>query len=189
MTTSWPGPPRRPRSDWLLPPAHSTSTLRSFYGWLPDRDDDPTERIPTPRIPPRSITPYLGEEADRILAVVAGDTSRRGRLAHAVLAALRYTGLRCVELCSLRIGDLDLDVDARRIEVVGKGGVPRLVPVAWPLRSVLAGYLAEARPLESDSQWLFTNPRSRVGGPWEGRLSPRERWGHHRHDRAGHTHG
>ncbi len=146
--------------------------LRSFYGWLPERDDDPTVRIPTPRIPPRSISPYPGEDADRILAVVAGDTSRCGRLAHAVLATLRYTGLRCAELCSLHIGDLDLDVDARRIEVVGKGGVPRVVPVAWPLRSVLAGYLAEARPLESDSPWLFANPRSHVGGPWEGRLSP-----------------
>ncbi len=146
--------------------------LRSFYGWLPERDDDPTDRIPTPRIPPRNVTPYLGEEADRILAVMAGDTSRWGRLAHAVLATLRYTGLRCAELCSLRIDDLDLDVDARRIEVVGKGGVPRVVPIAWPLWSVVAGYLAEARPLESDSPWLFANPRSHVGGPWEGRLSP-----------------
>ena len=144
--------------------------LRSFYGWLPDRDDDPTERIPTPQIPPREIVPYRPEQADRILAVAAGDTSRSGRLASAVLATLRYTGLRCAELCSLRADDLDLD--DRRIEVVGKGGVPRLVPVAWPLLPVLAGYLAEVRPLEVASPWLFANPRSLVGGRWEGRLSP-----------------
>lgn len=26
--------------------------------------------------------------------------------------------------------------------------------------------------METGSPWLFANPRSRVGGPWEGRLSP-----------------
>lgn len=146
--------------------------LRSFYDWLPDRADDPTDRVPTPRIPPRDITPYRAIEADRILAVASSDASPCGRLAHAVLATLRYTGLRCAELCSLQIGDLDLDADARRIAVVGKGGVPRVVPVAWPLRSILAAYLSESRPLETGSPWLFANPRSRVSGPWEGRLSP-----------------
>jgi site-specific recombinase XerD len=152
--------------------ALSVYALRSFYGWLPDRADDPTGRVPTPPIPPREIVPYLPEDADRILAVAAADVSRAGRLAWAVLATLRYTGLRCAELCSLRIADLDLDVGARRIEVVGKGGVPRVVPVAWPLTRVLAGYLDEARPLEVGSAWLFANPRSRAGGRWEGRLSP-----------------
>ncbi len=146
--------------------------LRSFYDWLPDRADDPTDRVPTPRVPPRDITPYGPAEADRILAVAASDPSRCGRLAHAVLATLRYTGLRCAELCSLQTGDLDLGADARRIEVVGKGGVPRVVPVSWPLRSILAAYLTESRPLETGSPWLFANPRSRAGGPWEGRLSP-----------------
>lgn len=145
--------------------------IRSFYGWLPDRADDPTDRVPAPRIPPRDITPYRAEECDRIIAVAATDPSPCGRLAHAVLATLRYTGLRCAELCSLQIGDLDLRADTRRIEVVGKGGVPRVVPVAWPLRSMLAAYLTESRPLEIGSPWLFANPRSRVGGPWEGRLS------------------
>ncbi len=93
-------------------------------------------------------------------------------LAHAVLATLRYTGLRCAELCSLKIADLDLDVGARRIEVVGKGSVPRVVSVAWPLMRVLAGYLDQVRPLEVGSAWLFANPRSQAGGRWEGWLSP-----------------
>lgn len=152
--------------------ALSLYALRSFYGWLPDRGDDPTGRVPTPRIPPREIVPYLPEEADQMLAVAAGDRSRSGRLAHVVLATLRYTGLRCAELCSLQIADLDLDVGARRIEVVGKGSVPRVVPVAWPLTRVLAGYLDQVRPLEVGSAWLFANPRSQAGGRWEGRLSP-----------------
>ncbi len=146
--------------------------LRSFYRWLPDRADDPTDRVPSPRIPPRDITPYRAEECDQILDVAATDPSRGGRLAHAVLATLRYTGLRCAEVCSLQTGDLDLHADSRRIEVVGKGGMPRVVPVAWPLRSILAAYLTESRPMEVGSPWLFANPRSRVGGPWEGRLSP-----------------
>ena len=146
--------------------------LRSFYDWLPDRADDPTDRVPTPRIPPRDITPYRATEADRILAVAASEPSPCGRLAHAVLATLRYTGLRCAELCALQTADLDLAAADRRMEVVGKGGVPRVVPVAWPLRSILAAYLTESRPLETSSPWLFANPRSHVGGPWEGRLSP-----------------
>lgn len=150
--------------------ALSLYALRSFYEWLPDRADDPCEGIPTPRIPPREIRPYRVHEADRLLAAAAGEDSRWGRLAYAVLATLRYTGLRCAELCAVQVGDLD--VDARRLEVIGKGGVPRVVPVALPLRAVLTDYLIEARPLESASPWLFANPRSRVGGPWEGRVSP-----------------
>jgi len=110
--------------------ALSLHALRSFYGWFPDREDDPTGRVPTQRIPPREIVPYLPVDADRILAVAAGDRSRSGRLAHAVLATLRFTGLRCAELCALQMGDLDLD--ARRWEVVGKGSVPRVVPRLWP---------------------------------------------------------
>ncbi|MFP4235871.1 MAG: tyrosine-type recombinase/integrase [Nitriliruptoraceae bacterium] len=150
--------------------ALSLYALRSFYGWLPDREDDPTERVPAPRIPPREIVPYLPADAERILAVAARDASRTGRLAHAVLATLRFTGLRCAELCALQIGDLDLY--ARRLEVVGKGSVPRVVPVAWPLRRVLSGYLEDVRRLEVSSPWLFANPRSHTGGRWEGRVSP-----------------
>jgi integrase len=44
------------------------------------------------------------------------------------LATLRYTGLRRNEIAMLRLDQVDLD--ARRISLIGKGDKARIVPIA-----------------------------------------------------------
>lgn len=57
--------------------------------------------------------------------MAAGDDSRCGRLAWAVLATLRYTGVRVAELCALQVADLDLDVGSGP-EQSHRTGVPTI---------------------------------------------------------------
>jgi hypothetical protein len=74
---------------------------------------------------------YTDTEADQILAWTAKQPGIRGQVARAVLATLRYAGLRRNEFSVVRLDGVDLD--ARRLSVVGKGCKPRIVPLPSPL--------------------------------------------------------
>jgi site-specific recombinase XerD len=56
------------------------AALRSFYTWLPGRDDNPARRVRTPRIPPSDVTPYLPHEAAAMLAAVRRDRTVAGKV-------------------------------------------------------------------------------------------------------------
>jgi site-specific recombinase XerD len=146
------------------------AALRSFYTWLPGRDDNPAARVRTPRIPPADVRPYTPEEVTAMLAAAHTGTGLAARVDEAVLLTLRFTGLRVRELVDLELEAVDLDV--RRLDVVGKGGHQRLVPIAWDLRTHLHDYLRWTRPSCPPSRWLFASPRSRPDGTWWGRISP-----------------
>jgi site-specific recombinase XerD len=146
------------------------ASLRSFYAWLPGRDDNPAERVRPPRIPPSDITPYTPEEVSAMLAMARAAPGLAARVEEAAVCTLRFTGLRVQELVSLELGAVDLE--ARRLDIVGKGGHQRLVPIAHDLRDHLHDYLRWTRPVCPLSPWLFASPRSRPDGPWWGRISP-----------------
>ena len=113
---------------------------------------------------------YTDAEADQILAWAADQPGVRGQLGHAVLATLRYTGLRRNEVSVLRLDGVDLD--ARRLSVVGKGDKPRIVPLAPPLVPILDDYLSTVRPEVAKSPFFFANPSAHRGHPYEGRFGP-----------------
>jgi site-specific recombinase XerD len=94
---------------------------------------------------------------------------KRGRVAYAVLATLRWTGLRRNEISMLRLDDVDLD--ARRISLVGKGDKPRILPIAPPLVPILDDMIT-LRPALAKSAFFFVNPSAQHGGPYEGRYGP-----------------
>ena len=105
-----------------------------------------------------------------ILTWAADQPSVRGQVAHAVLATLRYTGLRRNEVAVVRLDGVDLET--RRLSVVGKGDKPRIVPIAPPLVPVLDDYLTTARPELPKSPFFFANPSSHRGDRYEGRIGP-----------------
>jgi integrase/recombinase XerD len=59
------------------------------------------------------------------------------------MATFCVTGIREAEAVGLNLGSLDGDAGARRVEVVGKGGKARPVPIDPVLETVLDRYLAE----------------------------------------------
>lgn len=124
---------------------------------------DPVAPLTAPRRRPSRIEVYTPAQAAAILAATAAATDPRGRQRHAVIALLRYTGLRSGELRTATCDRLDLP--ARRIEVIGKGQVWRTVPLPQPLVTILEAFLSEVRPVLPDSPHLFANPHPFVTDP------------------------
>jgi site-specific recombinase XerD len=95
---------------------------------------------------------------------------KRGRVGYTVLATLRWTGLRRNEIAMLHIDQVDLD--ARRISLVGKGDKARIVPIPPPLLPILDDYATSLHPALAKSAFCFVNPSAQHGGPYEGRYGP-----------------
>ncbi len=81
------------------------------------------------------------------------ERATRGIKERAILLAFALTGLRKSELIAIDLTDLDGDLAS--IQVRGKGGRERLVPVSPPLREALQAYLQQ-RP-ENGCPALFLN--------------------------------
>lgn len=107
--------------------SNERSTLRSLYAWCQlyeKRTDDPSSRLRKVKVntrPPRDIS---REEFRHLLAVLEGDMRR-------AVALGGYTGMRVAEAANLDWSNVRRD--NRRIEVCGKGGKWRLVPLGAPL--------------------------------------------------------
>lgn len=101
--------------------------LRSFYRWCTrweHRDDDPTRRLDAPRVP-NGLPRPMGVADLRLLLGQLPDDLRRA------VALGAYGGLRVSEAAGLDWSDIDLD--ARRIRVLGKGQKVRAVGLSVTL--------------------------------------------------------
>jgi site-specific recombinase XerD len=90
-------------------------------------------------------------------------------LKHRVLVGLLYgCGLRCMEVRSIRLQDMDFD--RRQLRVVqGKGKKDRYVPLSEHLIRGLKSYIEVEKPVE----WLFNGQPlpNRAGGDFDSRYS------------------
>ncbi len=102
---------------------------------------NPAAAIPTPRAPrdlPRHLRPGEIETLLEAAAEVAGD-ERLARRDRALVELLYASGLRVGELVSLDWPDLDLS--ARMLRVVGKGGKERMIPFGRQAEAALRDWL------------------------------------------------
>jgi site-specific recombinase XerD len=155
--------------------ARKASVLRRYFDWLRRNDAidrDPTKGLSAPRGEARLPRVLSGDELDVLLSgsstrAAADDDQLRAR-DDAVVELLYGSGLRVSELCGLTAGSIDLN--RRRVTVVGKGEKERVVPLSEPATAALRAWL-EVRPrvpTRADAKkCLFPNQR---GGP----LSPRD---------------
>lgn len=105
--------------------------------------DRPRTTLPTPK-------PLRGDDTpEQLLTAVAhADARQRDPWPErdvAVLALALCAGLRLSELLALRVDSVDGRPDERRIEVLGKGGRTRIVPIEAQLDVALAHFLASRR--------------------------------------------
>ena len=135
--------------------ARRLSAVRQFYRFLLRegvREDDPTQLLDSPRLPP-GLPKFLSEaEVDALLAATARLKPAQGRRAAAALEILYATGLRVSELLGLPRGALS--ADRQMLMVRGKGGKERVVPLSAAAR-VAAAALVAGRDDPKDSRWLF----------------------------------
>jgi len=140
------------------------SAARSFFRHLVligTRDDNPAAALELPRRPsrlPRALSPA---EAERLIDAATGSMPRALR-DRALVELLYGAGLRVSEATGLERTGVDLG--ARIVRVVGKGGKERIVPLGRPAAEAIRRYLALGRP-HLDRRYrpeLFLNAR---GGP------------------------
>jgi site-specific recombinase XerD len=129
------------------------STWNSFFSFLVADGvlpGNPMSAVDKPRVAAPSPKPLRGEDTPEQLLDAVNRTDERQRHPWperdlAVLALALCAGLRLSELLALRVGSLTGRAGERRVEVAGKGGRPRTVPVEPELDAVLGRYLDSRR--------------------------------------------
>jgi len=111
------------------------SIARAWCTWLVragHRDDDPTMRVPRPRVPPARPRPITRPQLDTLLVTPLRQDTRTKIL----LAA--YAGLRIHEIAKIR-GE-DIDTAGGTLTVTGKGGRTDLLPAHPIILTQAASY-------------------------------------------------
>lgn len=117
--------------------ANELACLRTFYRWCTRfdvRPDDPTRRLDAPKVPIRTPRMVGRSELDALLGPATADAPDLRR----AVALGAFAGLRVSEAAALDWRDIDQD--ARRMYVTGKGDKQRPVP----LSAVLLDYILPA---------------------------------------------
>ncbi len=149
--------------------ARKAAAVRSMYRFAAARGlvaPNPAAMLAAPKVPASLPSVLKPGEASSLIEAPAGDDPwvLRDR---AVLELLYAAGIRVSELCGLDVDDIDLD--AGRIRVLGKGGRERSVPIGEEAVEALRAYLAAARraTVGSAGAALFANRRAK-------RITPRD---------------
>ena len=128
--------------------ARAWSSWNAFFTFLVTEQvvpGNPMSAVDKPRQAAHSPKPLRGEDTpERLLAAVSQvDESQRDPWPErdlAVLALALCAGLRLSEMLALRSGDFVGRAGERRVEVAGKGGRPRTVPIEPELDALVVRY-------------------------------------------------
>ncbi len=134
---------------------------RSFFSWAVDeglRADNPAQRVKLRRVS-RKVPEFLSQRAKtlvlRELRARTGFAALRDRV---MIETFLCTGLRLQELINLNVADVDLD--NKRLLIVGKGDVPQAKFLKTDLRALFRRYLRErAKKAPADVDALFFSNR------------------------------
>ncbi len=139
--------------------ARRLSALRQFFRFLlseQHRKEDPSRTIDAPKLG-RSLPKYLSEEeVVKLLDVVARVRGAEGARLKALLELLYAAGLRVTELVSLPVTGVQLDRGF--VQVKGKGGKERVVPLGEPAVKAVKNWLPYRKEILGDkkkSNYLF----------------------------------
>jgi integrase/recombinase XerC len=121
------------------------ASIRTFYAWASRRGlvvANPASLLSRPAPAYRLPTVLKAGEAAALVEAPAedGPIALRDR---AILELLYSCGIRVAELCSLDLRDVDLD--GRRLRVMGKGSKERVVPMGDFGAEAVGAYLASGR--------------------------------------------
>jgi integrase/recombinase XerD len=127
-------------------------------------EEQPTARIPLPKVPDRLPDVISIDDAERLLGQPFPE-SPVGSRDRTLLETLYGCGLRVSEATGLDVENLDLD--GGFVRVYGKGSKERLVPVSGAAERCMREYLAHGRPflrtkkasVRQDPSAVFLNQR------------------------------
>ena len=155
---------------WKPATAHNRYRgCQAFFRWLVDEGEisaSPYAKMKPPLIPEASA-PVLTEAQIKALVGVANGRTFEDKRDAAVLRLFLDTGLRLAELASLRSDPRDdqrsdVDLEFRRLRVVGKGRRERLVGVTYRTVAAVDRYLrAQARHSSAALGFLWLGRKGR----------------------------
>lgn len=111
-------------------------------------EGNPMPVVPRPKQPAKTPKPFLGDSstAETLLEkIAAGARKARDPWVERDLVALSLplvTGMRSAELLGLTLGSFGGSPGDRRVQVTGKGGKTRSLPIENPLEQLIDVYLA-----------------------------------------------
>ena len=110
-------------------------------------EGNPMAAVPRPKQPAKAPKPLLGDgsaSATLLERIAAGARAARDPWVERDLLALALalvTGMRSAELLGLTLGSVGGSPGDRRIQVVGKGGKTRSLPIEPPIERLIDAYL------------------------------------------------
>jgi integrase/recombinase XerC len=137
--------------------ARKLAAARTFLRYLRRQgviDSDPGALIATPKREVRMPAHLSEGEMDALVSAPAGD-GPLGRRDRAILELFYASGLRLSELVGLDLEDVN--VSARMVRVLGKGGKPRLLPFNSSTATAMRAYLKDRERLVADQERLVAD--------------------------------
>ncbi len=123
-------------------------TLKGFATWLREKRytrSNVLGDLQKPKVTSKTIEPLSEYEIRKIFATMDTQTAYGSRN-YAIILTLLDTGLRCGELCGLKLEDVHLEGKHAYVKVLGKGQKERIVYVGRRAHEVLLSYRTFVRP-------------------------------------------
>lgn len=139
--------------------SRSIVSMKAFFSYLyktRQLDTDPTEHLKAPKIEKKLPSVLTVEEMVRLLEQPSGNSPKELR-DKAMLELLYATGIRVSELISLKVSDINLQMEYLNCMDSHR---ERTIPFGKKAKEALKVYLKEGRPRlveDEESEWLFTN--------------------------------
>jgi site-specific recombinase XerD len=150
--------------------ANRYRSLQQLFRWLEDDGEinrSPMYRMSQPKVPEVQV-PVLSEDQVRALLTVCSAKTFECARDAAIIMVLYDTGGRLAETTNLAWVDgdrdaCDVDLDQATIQVLGKGGRPRLVPMGRKTVKAVDRYLRlRRRHPYADEPWLWLGKKGRL---------------------------
>jgi integrase len=117
-------------------------------------------------------TPALGDGQARTLLDAPDAETLKGKRDRAILATFLYHGLRCEELCKLKVKDLQLRAGVIHLRIHGKRSKVRFVPAHAAALERINDYLELAGHGDDLGGALFRPMKNSITGDLKKPLSP-----------------
>jgi site-specific recombinase XerD len=121
-------------------------SLKCFTNWCLAENllpGDPFDGVKIPK-PPKKVIPAFSEAQLAALLAATEPQTPRGFRDYTIILTLLDTGLRISELCTLKMGDVQIEDGI--LKVLGKGNRERQVPFGREVQKLLWRYLSLSRP-------------------------------------------
>ena len=137
------------------------SALKTLYSFLSSEElilENPTQKIVAPKV--AKVLPVF-IETDRLNTLLDYhdfENNFEGKRNKLILDFLFCTGVRLSELLGIKENDLDLE--EKKVKVLGKGNKERIIPVPDSLALTIKEYLVEKKiefPGNNDGNFIVTN--------------------------------